>query len=511
MPTVFGIFLAVLLDKEVRGSRFYQTALFMPVVLSLALVGFIWQLIYSRDQGLLNAVLGGSDVDWYGDSRVNLWAVLVAFGWKHTGYIMLLYLAGLKGVDPALREAAAVDGVSEVATFFRVIFPVMRPINIIVFVVVFIESLRAFDLVWIINKGRNGLELIGALVTSNIVGEASRIGFGSAMATIMLLMSLGVHHHLPARRHARGEPMSTATAVATPRSAADIKVPRKRGPRPARIALQVFLTVMALGWLFPIVWAVLNSFRDYAYTSANGYVSFGGLTLDNYMNAWQQGDFGPSFANSVIITVPAVVLTLFLACVHRLRPRPVQLPLQPHPARGVPGGQPAAAAGAARAASSSCTAEPDPRGGVRQRHHAQQLPGLIIINIAFQMGFCTFVLSNYMKTLPFEIYESAQVDGASVLRQFWQLILPLIRPALAALAVLQTTWIYNEFFWATVFIRAATSCRSPARCKNLRGQFFTDYNLLSAGCVLVAIPVLVVFFVLQKHFVAGLTLGATKG
>ncbi|WP_328850200.1 sugar ABC transporter permease [Micromonospora globbae] len=189
LATPFGMFLAVLLDKELRGSRFYQTALYLPVVLSLALIGFVWQLIYSRDQGLLNAVLG-TDTDWYGDPSVNIWAVMLASGWRHVGYIMLLYLAGLKGVDPSLREAAAVDGASEVKSFFRVVFPVMRPINIIVLVVTVIESLRAFDLVWVVNKGRNGLELLSALVTQNVVGEASRIGFGSALATIMLVVSL---------------------------------------------------------------------------------------------------------------------------------------------------------------------------------------------------------------------------------------------------------------------------------------------------------------------------------
>ncbi|MEV4822528.1 sugar ABC transporter permease [Micromonospora sp. NPDC049274] len=189
LATPFGMFLAVLLDKELRGSRFYQTALYLPVVLSLALIGFVWQLLYSRDQGLINAVFG-SNVDWYGDSSVNIWAVMIASSWRHVGYIMLLYLAGLKGVDPSLREAAAVDGASESRTFFRVVFPVMRPINIIVLVVTVIESLRAFDLVWVVNKGRNGLELISALVTQNVVGEASRIGFGSALATIMLVVSL---------------------------------------------------------------------------------------------------------------------------------------------------------------------------------------------------------------------------------------------------------------------------------------------------------------------------------
>jgi len=103
VPTLFGILLAVLLDKELRGSRIYQTAFYLPVVLSLALTGFIWQLFYSRDQGLINAVTG-LQIDWYGDPKYNLWAVLVATGWQHAGYIMLLYLAGLKSVDPSLRE-----------------------------------------------------------------------------------------------------------------------------------------------------------------------------------------------------------------------------------------------------------------------------------------------------------------------------------------------------------------------------------------------------------------------
>jgi multiple sugar transport system permease protein len=188
IATPLGVFLAVLLDREMKGGRIYQTAFYLPVVLSLALIGFIWQLIYSKDQGLLNAVTGSS-IDWYGDQRYNLGAALVASSWRQTGYIMLLYLAGLKGVDPSLREAAKVDGANERTTFFKIVFPVMRPINIIVLVVSVIESLRAFDLVWIINKGRNGLELISTLVTQNIVGEASRIGFGSALATFMLLIS----------------------------------------------------------------------------------------------------------------------------------------------------------------------------------------------------------------------------------------------------------------------------------------------------------------------------------
>lgn len=186
--TPLGMFLAVLVNKELKATKFYQTSFYLPVVLSGALIGFIWQLLYSRDQGLLNQMLG-TTIDWYGDPNINLYAAMIANGWRHTGYIMLLYLAGLKGVDPALYEAASIDGASQIKTFFQVIFPVMRPTNIIILVITFIDALRAFDIVWIINQGRNGLELIATLVTANVIGEASRIGFGSALATIMLVLS----------------------------------------------------------------------------------------------------------------------------------------------------------------------------------------------------------------------------------------------------------------------------------------------------------------------------------
>ncbi|MEV0311694.1 carbohydrate ABC transporter permease [Nonomuraea fuscirosea] len=190
VATPFGLFCAVLLDRRLRLSRFYQSALYMPVVLSLAVVGFIAQLVYSSDYGVLNAVSGLS-VDWLGDSSINIWVVMVAAAWRHVGYVMIIYLAGLKAVDPALKEAAAIDGASERQAFFRVVFPTLRPVNVIVLVITVIEALRAFDVVYAINKGRNGLELLSVLVTENIVGEASRIGFGSAIAVILLVISIG--------------------------------------------------------------------------------------------------------------------------------------------------------------------------------------------------------------------------------------------------------------------------------------------------------------------------------
>jgi multiple sugar transport system permease protein len=195
IATPLGIFFAVILDRQLRGSRFYQGALYLPVVLSLAIVGFIWQLQYAPTQGLINGVLGtntqGHVIDWLGSQSLNLWAVLVAASWRQVGYVMILYLAGLKAFDPSLREAAQIDGANERQLFFRVVFPVLKPINIVVLVITIIESLRAFDLVYILNRGINGLELLSVLVTNTMLGESSRVGFGSAIAVVLLLICVG--------------------------------------------------------------------------------------------------------------------------------------------------------------------------------------------------------------------------------------------------------------------------------------------------------------------------------
>jgi len=195
ISTPLGMFFAVLLDREMRGTRIYQSVFYLPVVLALVVVAFIWELQYAPSEGFINNALGLTKshhiIDWLGNPNINLLSALVAASWRHVGYIMVLYLAGLKSVDPSLREAAAIDGANQRQTFFRVVFPVMAPINVIIIVVTIIESLRAFDIAYIINRGKNGLELLSVLITNNSISEASLVGFGSAIAVVLLVISLG--------------------------------------------------------------------------------------------------------------------------------------------------------------------------------------------------------------------------------------------------------------------------------------------------------------------------------
>ncbi len=194
--TPLGMLFAVIIDRGIRGSRIYQSVLFLPVMLSLALIGILWEFVYSSNYGLINTIIGRNGnnnlIDWLGNPHLNLWAILVEASWRQAGYVMILYLAGLKSVDPGLREAALVDGANTWQTFWRVVFPVLRPINIVILVVTVIESLRAFDLVYITSKGNplRGLELLSVSVTQNIVGETQRIGFGSTLGVVLLVISL---------------------------------------------------------------------------------------------------------------------------------------------------------------------------------------------------------------------------------------------------------------------------------------------------------------------------------
>ena len=253
-PTTLGMLLAYLLDKEMKGSRIYQSLFYTPVVLSLAVVGFIWKsVIYSPKQGFateaVNAFGGdGGEVDWIGNQSFypfnwsmvvlgalflliaaavhlfwrnlvptaivgvlgvalvifgfvtnaqpeygvskNFAAILAAIAWRHTGYIMVLYLAGMKSVDQSLRESAALDGCNEWQSFRHVLFPTLKPINVVVAVITVIEALRAFDIIFALNKPRK-TEVLSILVTNNLLGEGGgNVGRGSAYAVILFLLCL---------------------------------------------------------------------------------------------------------------------------------------------------------------------------------------------------------------------------------------------------------------------------------------------------------------------------------
>jgi multiple sugar transport system permease protein/raffinose/stachyose/melibiose transport system permease protein len=191
IATPLGILLAYQVDRKIKGHKFYESAFYLPVVLSLAVIGIIWQFMLGPS-GFVQGILGYGIEDAipiFGNYDINTYVILSIASWRHIGYVMLLYLAGLKSVDPSLREASAIDGATEWQTFRKVVFPAMAPVNIIIVVITVIDSLRAFDLIYIIYGTSTGWPILGMLVFRNIYGQAASM-LGAAYAVILFLLSI---------------------------------------------------------------------------------------------------------------------------------------------------------------------------------------------------------------------------------------------------------------------------------------------------------------------------------
>jgi multiple sugar transport system permease protein len=288
--------------------------------------------------------------------------------------------------------------------------------------------------------------------------------------------------------------------------------PGRRRVRPGRLGLHAFLMTVSLAFLAPLLLAVYASLRPYEETAEYGYFSLPRhLSFDYYRQAFIDSGMSKYFLNSILIAVPGVLLTLFLASfvafsVTRLKMRGGLVLLMVFTAGNLLPQQVIVTP-----LYVLFTKIELPYWMSDSMTMYDSYWAVIAVQVAFQVGFCVFVLANFMRTLPIEIIEAAVVDGAGVWTRYWRITLPLCRPALAALATLQFTWMYNDFLWALVFISDGDKLPVTSALNNLRGQFFTDYNLLAAGSVLVALPTVLVFLLLQRHFIAGLTLGANKG
>ena len=274
--------------------------------------------------------------------------------------------------------------------------------------------------------------------------------------------------------------------------------------------ISLFIGIFAFVWMVPILWTFWTSLRPYDDIIQKGVFSRPDtLNFANYAEAYRQMEIWGYLKNSFVVAIPAVGLTLFFGSllafvVTRYSFRfnlyllllftagnllPVQLVYAPLFKMYIWFGDLV---------------------GNRNILYDSYL-GLILVHVSLQVGFATFVMSSYMKTIPKEISESAMVDGASVFRHYWNVILPLLRPPLAALSVLMVTWIYNEFFWAIVMIKSDNKRPITSALGRLQGEFVTDFNLLAAGAIMAALPTLIIFFILKRQFVSGLTLGSTKG
>lgn len=196
LSVVIGLSLALALNRPRRGVGIYRSAIYLPMVFSLVVTGLFWRVMYQPD-GAINATLDTIGLDgvsrqWLADPDIALYAVLIAAVWRQVGYVMVLYLAGLKGLDPSLEEAAAVDGASRWQRFRHVVFPQLRAVNTVVFAITVIDSLRTFDIVWAMTRGGpyDSTQLLSTYMFQQGFTLVN-LGYGSAIAVVIFLLAIG--------------------------------------------------------------------------------------------------------------------------------------------------------------------------------------------------------------------------------------------------------------------------------------------------------------------------------
>ncbi|MEE8591718.1 MAG: carbohydrate ABC transporter permease [Spirochaetia bacterium] len=270
---------------------------------------------------------------------------------------------------------------------------------------------------------------------------------------------------------------------------------------PWKVVLFFVLVLLTLLWLIPIISTVITSLRTNNDILSRGFWAVPEkLVFSNFRTAWERGGLSKFLPNSFIITIPSLVLTLFFSSLSayalaRFRFRGNRLIYFLYV------------------------------GGMMLPFQVLLLPvflltdflglydtywGLIAFHTAFQMGFCTFVLRNYMVTVPTQIFDAARIDGCNEFRIWWQIMMPLTIPALAAVATLEFTWIFNDYLLAIVLVRSEKHMPVTAGLASLQGQFIMDWTVIVSGALLAAIPTIIVFLFLQRYFIEGLTLGSSK-
>ncbi|HHS94282.1 MAG TPA: carbohydrate ABC transporter permease [Rhodobacterales bacterium] len=277
--------------------------------------------------------------------------------------------------------------------------------------------------------------------------------------------------------------------------------PVQQRSRAAQIAFQVALPVALVLWLLPLIGVAITSVKPASDLASGNYFGMPSyLAFSNYADVFTNSPIGQYIWNSFKVTIPTVLGTLVLSTltgfalgIYKFRANiwiffmfvagnfvPFQILMVPVRDMTVHLGL------------------------------YNTTLGLVLFHVAFQTGFCTLFMRNFIRALPRELIEAARVEGVSEFRIFWYVVLPLMRPALAALAVLVFTFIWNDYFWATVLTTSKETQPVTAGLYSLNGLWIAQWQLVSAGAIVAAMPPVAMFFLMQRHFIAGLTLGAVK-
>ena len=293
----------------------------------------------------------------------------------------------------------------------------------------------------------------------------------------------------------------TAATLAPVDQPAGAPAPAGTGRRRRGWVFHAVMIPLTLLWVAPMIFVIVLAFRSFDDISQNGTAAWpNSFTMDGFRTAWGEGSMGRALWTSVQVTVPAVILSLLLASWAAYALSRYAVPgrrailltmlagnLLPPQILLIPVSRVMESLGV-----------------------YDTLVALVAIHVGFGLGFYTFVLYGFMRSIPAELTEAARIDGAGPVQIYARIIMPLCRPSLAALGALATTWIFNDLIWAITVLRTEAKLPVTAALLNLQGGYVSNWNVVAAASIIAAVPTAIVFFAFQRHFVSGLLMGSTK-
>jgi multiple sugar transport system permease protein len=531
-----------------RGKAFYRAAFYLPTVTSAIVFAMIWKWMYDANFGLLNYVLGHFGVEpisWTGDPNWAIWAVIIAALGAGPGANVLIYLAALGSVPEDLNEAARVDGANALLRWWTVTVPALKSVTLYLLVLNTIGSFQVFELVFILTDGGPaGASTVLVYEIYSLAFVQGRYGLAGALSLILLVIVTiftvlqffvfgrdntktvrrgPVDRAMEAINDAIGSVLNQVGALferlglamrSLGRRGGQVRRARSvRGPSPMRqiareMPLHVLLLPLALLFLFPMVWMFLSAFTPSIYLQSNPpRLSVSNLSLENYGKMFATAPtIGRWFWNSAYLSLLIMSAQVMLSCLAgyvfaRLVFPGKQMIFSCFIASIILPGQ-ALVIPLFIVISS----------GIRNTlgidllntHWAVILPAL-----CSPVGI--FLMRQYIAGLPHDLDEAARIDGCGDFAIWWRVILPLCRPVIGAWGILSFTGVWKSFFWPFVVLGSDSLFTLEVGLQTLQQQNIADYGLVMAGATTSAVPMIILFFVFQKHIVAGLTFGAVKG
>lgn len=523
-----ALLVAVGIGSASRRHQLLRTLFFAPFVMPVVAVGLVWKLIYEPNCGALNALLTSLHlsqwaVGWLGESAVAIFAVIAVSCWRYLGFHMMIVLAGVQAIEDDIYEAARLDGCTGWQTFVHVTLPMLRRVLLVDALLITVGSVKIFDLVKVMTDGGPGYasDVLATMMYRTAFTE-DRMGYSAAIAVVMLLVTLAFTVvYLRLTRTEDGK-LGTDPNFAPNGSVSMTSGAEKLGSVPSFPALlealgylpallwerlprrlsaglrDAFFTLFGLLLLLPVLWAFVGSFKDLNGLMLRPWALPEKWIVANYVTAWQ-GGIGRYLFNSVIVTALSVGLALAFSA-------------------------PAAYAFAKLRLRGGLVLFGLIVGGILLPVHASLIPLFIQSNrlglgnwfallgpyVAFGLPLMVLMLRAYFVGIPDELCDAAAIDGCGHLRTLWHVLLPVAKPALAAVCIFQAAWVWNELPLALVLVKDRAWQILPVGLLSFQGEHSTDWAVVMAGVMISIIPVLALYVVFQKHIIKGLTAGAVK-